>query len=191
MILKDVIELSAVFCNRTKLMETGVFLQTSSNALVADVLNSDADLGRLIECANIILREMASDYLPLEVSEEVSATNGVIYFSALSKNIYEPLKLEKNGIGAPYKVYGDCIKAQSGDYTLSYLYLPSNKSLFDTVDCSVKASDRLIAYGTAAEYFTQNGLYEEAKLFDKRYKEGLLNCSRYRRSQRLPQMRWI
>ena len=53
-----------------------------------------------------------------------------------------------------------------------------------------KVDERLVAYGAIAEYMFLTGMYDEASMWDKRYKDLIQTTLYPNRSIRIPQRRW-
>ena len=58
----------------------------------------DSEINTIVKCINMIVSEIASDYLPVEFSEEVEAVNGIIPYDSLSKRLINLKKITKNNI---------------------------------------------------------------------------------------------
>ena len=56
----------------------------------------DSEINTIVKCINMIVSEIASDYLPVEFSEEVEAVNGIIPYDSLSKRLINLKKITKN-----------------------------------------------------------------------------------------------
>lgn len=48
-----------------------------------------AEIDRLVRCANLVIGEAASDYLPLKTRETVTTDDGEIEYSKLTKSIID------------------------------------------------------------------------------------------------------
>lgn len=147
---------------------------------------------QLLHCFNIIENELALDYLPLKAETEVESPTGVIAYSDLPKNVVRVLKVQDQwGNDVPFKIYPEYLQAQSGTFKVAYAYTPEEKTLGGESDFTLFASVRLFAYGMASEYALMNGLYEEAAVWEKKYKDAIKRTYRLNVGKTLRSRRWV
>ena len=169
--VKDVLLLCAKMLNLT---DAASYLTTGTGT-------QNADVQALLSCFNVVENEIALDYLPLYAEQEVHTQTGEMKYTALNKNVVNVLRVrDESGKSLPFKLFPDQLKTQSGKIVITYTYAPKNKSLTDECECSVQVSTRLLAYGIAAEYAFAQGMFEEAAVWDKKYKDAIeaANCKK-------------
>ncbi len=150
------------------------------------------DTERLLECFNLVENELALDYLPLYAEETLQSATGSIDFSALSKAAVRILQVtDEWGNSVKYRLFPDYLKTQPGKLLISYTYTPKRKELGEESDFVLQASSRLFAYGMAAEYSLMTGRYEEAAIWDKKYKEAIDAAYRARPCERIKSRSWV
>ena len=146
----------------------------------------------LLRCFNIVENELALDYLPLKCEETFQSQTGAIDYAALSKKAVRILSVkDESGNSVPFKTFPDHLKTQAGVLQVLYSYLPEEKALSGESDFKTLASKRLFAYGVAAEYCLSCGLYEEAAVWDKKYKEAIAAVYKMHPPKRIASRRWI
>jgi hypothetical protein len=146
----------------------------------------------LLRCFNIVENELALDYLPLKCEETFQTQTGAIEYSALSKKAVRILSVkDESGNSVPFKMFPDKLKAQSGILQILYSYLPDEKKMNGESDFKTLASKRLFAYGVAAEYCLSCGLYEEAAVWDRKYKEAIAAVYKAHPPRRIASRRWV
>ena len=91
----------------------------------------------------------------------------------------------------PYQLFPSYLKTQPGKVCVTYTYAPEKKELLGTSDFSAAVSTRLIADGMAAEYAIATGLFEDAAVWDKKYKEGIRAAYRLQKCKRIRSRRWV
>lgn len=117
----------------------------------------------LLACFNVVENELALDYLPLYATH-VCNSNIVNY----AEFEYNPVRIV--GCNCKFKIYPTHIEAKETITNIQYAYTPNNKELYD--ECSYsKDFLKCLAYGTISEYLTTQGFYEEAVLWNKKYKK--------------------
>ena len=146
----------------------------------------------LIRCFSTVENELALDYFPLTAEETLQTQTGAVYFSEFSRSAVRVLKItDEWGNSVPFKLYPDYLKAQSGLLHIVYCYTPQEKSIQDSSDFTLFVSVRHFAYGMAAEYALSVGLFEEAAVFSKKYKDAIAASYRLSPSKKIRARRWV
>ena len=118
----------------------------------------------LLSCFNIIEHELALEYLPLYETHQCNSK--VVKYSELE---YNPVRIIACSCGK-FKLYPTYIEGKETITEIKYAYTPHPKSLYD--ECSYNEDIlKCITYGTVAEYLTSQGFYEEAILWNEKYKK--------------------
>ena len=145
----------------------------------------------LLRCFNIVENEVALDYLPLYAETEVETQTGAVQYACLPNAIVRVLRVcDEWGNSVPFKIFPDHIQTQSGKIKIAYTYAPESKALDGESDYTVQASARLFAYGVATEYSLAKGMFEEASVWDKKYKDAITAAYRSRPCRILRSRRW-
>ena len=151
----------------------------------------NVDVQELLRCFNVVENEIALDYLPLHAEQEVNTKTGEIKYTALHKNVVGVLRVrDESGKSIPFKLFPDQLKTQSGKIVITYTYAPEEKTLTDECECRIQVSKRLLAYGIAAEYAFAQGMFEEAAVWDKKYKDAIEAANCKKPSHILRSRRW-
>ncbi|MEG1528005.1 MAG: hypothetical protein RR248_04050 [Clostridia bacterium] len=171
--LSEIIQLADLLLG-TK-VDSNVFVKTSMDAELSSYL-SQKPLSLLCECANLTLAEIACDYIQL-CYKEVIVSNGIIDYKAFTKDVLSVLRIEDNKQKIKFRYTSSGVETdKGGKFEVIYTYKPKKCGFLDEVEKSVAITDRLIAYGIASEYCLLSGMYDEASIWDKRYKDAL-RCS--------------
>lgn len=151
----------------------------------------DNEINTIIKCINMIISEIASDYLPVEYEEDVEVVNGIIPYENLSKRLINLKKVTKNQSKIDAKMYPDEILVNTdGIVHVQYLYMPAQIGLGGVIELSPKITLMLIVYGVLGEYCLLQGRYEDSMLYDKRYREMLKVACRVTKEIRLKHGWW-
>ena len=190
--IRDIVELAAVLLQKHEIINTGIFAQTESRDWVEAELNGNRELRLIIRCANLVLKEVACEYIPLYHKQNMVSHDGKINYSDFEKSLLEIKKIKnKYGNEVRYFTLPDYVAVEDGNFEVSYAFIPDDKGFFDEIDFSgTKACDRLFAYGTAAEFCLISGMYEDALMWEKRYKDALLVATRKTGEKVMPKRRW-
>lgn len=145
----------------------------------------------LVECFNIVENELALDYLPLYAEEELCTETGAILFSQLGDSAVRILRVEDEwGNGLKFSLFPVYLKTQPGKVKVTYTYTPKRKELNGSSDFVLQASPRLLAHGIAAEYSLATGRFEEAAIWDKKYKDGIQAAYKAAPCKKMRSRRW-
>lgn len=159
-----------------------------------DIMNlpqDDEEINTIVKCINMVISEIASDYLPVEFEEEVEVINGVIPYDNLSKKLINLKNVTKNSTKIDTKMYPNelLVKADSM-VRVQYMYMPNAVKLGDIISLSPKITLMLIVYGVLGEYCLLQGRYEDSSLYDKRYREMLKIACRVTKEIKLKHGWW-
>jgi hypothetical protein len=149
-------------------------------------------VSNLVRCFNLVENQLALDYLPLFAEDEFYSETGVIDFSSLTKSPIRIVKV-RDAVGQDLKftLFPAYLKPEVGKVIVRYSYAPKEKTLQDSSDFLLYASVRLFAYGMAAEYFTASGLYEEAAVWNVKYKDAIKAAYQQSPNRKIKTRRWI
>lgn len=180
MTVKDAVELAAVYLQLEDVLSTSSFTGTlnanTNPSVTADSLTT-RNINLLIRCTSLVLGQIASDIIPLKTKQTLTSSAGSILLSGLTSKLYKVLSVKRNGRKVAFKVYPTYIDIgeRDGEFEVEYNYLPSDKTaLTDNIDEVGNLIDaRTIAYGVASEYAYISGLFEEAKMWEEKFKNAL------------------
>ena len=128
-----------------------------------ELLDIDSNKEDLLHCFNIIENDLALDYFPLYETQQCDSK--IVYFSELKKNIVRMVDCN-----CKFKIYPDCIKSKENITEIKYTYVPEEKDLYD--DCSYGDEYfNCFIYGVISEYLLCQRFYEEAALWNRKYKK--------------------
>ncbi len=164
---------------------------------VSDYLDGGASAGKklteeLLECFHTVENELALDYLPLYAEEELVSQTGAVFFSQLDRAAVRIVEVQDGqGNALKFQLFPQYLKTQSGKLKIRYSYTPEKKSLNDESDFGLHVSVRLFAYGMAAEYAIQNGLFAEAGVWDRKYKDAIAAVYKATPNKKIASRRWV
>lgn len=186
MTVKDILKLVCSFVGEREILEKFEAEDSTFSAREEKKINS------MVKCYNLVMQEIASDYLSLMIKEEIDVEDSILNFSDLSKfvvNIYE-IK-NRFGINLKFKLFPNYVEINGKAKSIVYSYLPDEKALDDEVELFYGLSARVIAYGVASEFLLIEGISEDAEIWEERFKESLFVLSRKRGEHVLPKRNWI
>ena len=155
----------------------------------ADVRALEGEVSALLRAYNLTESETALVYRPLRLSEKVSSADGTIAYSVFSERPVNVEKVWKEGEEINFTLLADALKTAAGEVEVLYRYAPAAKTAEDDSEYG-QGEARALALGTCCEYALSSGMYDEAVMWDKRYKDALAALCRTRGGTRNGR-RWV
>ena len=150
--------------NAAKLLELNI-PQNDEAALI------DAETKLLTTCADMILNEMAAEYFSCVDIYSVES-DGIVYFEDFPKEVFSIIGVSMGTTPVNFKVYGNKVVTTNGSIHIKYTYTFGKLDYNAEVDYPEHIA-RVAAYGIAAEYCLIKALYDEAVMFQKRFREAI------------------
>lgn len=146
----------------------------------------------MVKCYNLAMQEIASDYIPFLMKEEIDVENSILNLSNLSKKVVNIYEIKNRfGICLKFKLFPEYIEIDGKAKSIIYSYLPDEKMLEDEAELCCGLTARVLAFGIASEYLLIEGISEDAEIWEERFKESLFVLSRKRGEHILPKRKWI
>ena len=148
----------------------------------------DEKTSKLLDCLNMTQNDIATHYFPIRIREEVAGKN--IAYSSLSREIISVLSgYDKFFRALKFKEYESAVEFAGNAKYIEYSAVPHKMTLSSTLE--IKCPIQIVAYGVLSEYFLLVNDYEDAEIFEERFKESLLSFSHKHGELRLRNRRWI
>ena len=189
MIVKNVLKNAINYLGLTHLFNTTMF-----DGAIAPTNDEQAEISTLINCLNLVINQVASEYVTLKDEVSINTSNGVVYFSKLSNRVVSDiLNVKQSGIKVSYIIKPDRLETVPGQVEIEFAYQPRQiNSLTETIDFSnFKLNERVLAYGVVAEYNFLYANYDDATIWDNRFKNSLANLIRPHRDVKVKERLWI
>ena len=150
------------------------------------------DINLFLRCYNIVINEIAAEYFPLNTAETFETADGKIYFKDFDKTPSDILKVYgENFEELPYELFTTYTETKAGKVNIKYNYIPEASGFTDNfIYENTKIQNRIVVFGTAAEYFLVKGMYNEAQIWQNRYKDGLLSSLTPRKLKKMKARIW-
>lgn len=165
------------------------------DSVAVDLEGSANDYGRdtqaLLTAVSLVENEIALDYLPLKAEDTVVNDLGIVRFSHLSNAPVRILSVtDEWGNAEKFEIFPDFIRVKRGKVKILYTYAPIEKTLDQQLETASVVSARVFAYGVCKEYCTAVGLYEQAGVWDRKFKDGMMAAMRLGKSRVVASRRW-
>lgn len=189
MTIKNILKIACLFLGKENIINA-LNLENMESALEGE----KNEIQFLISCLNLVCEEIATDYIPLNMREKISLEDGKLLISSLSKKLLEVISIkDKNGYKVKYKNFPNYLEIDGDAAEILYRYRPDEITKIDDSleNFSNKVSEKIIAFGVAMEYCFIQGLYDDAQIWEKRFKDALLVRASKKANMKLPVRRWI
>ena len=181
---------------KTAIYYSAMFLQLEEvcNALEGETADEETEreIELLRKCGNLIVSEIASDWVKLMRREKVTVKNGELRFTSLQKQAIDIHSLfDKWGKSVSFEHMYDKIYAPDGEYIVEYSVFPDELALDDDLPFVLaKPSERAIAYGIASEYCVISGLTADATIWESRFIDAMKSASIKQKEKRVKRRGW-
>lgn len=169
----------------TYVFETNSFGENENEEIIKNV-------NLLLKCVNLVINTICSEYVKLKDSTYIYTDTCKIDYSELSdNNITNIISVENDYKMVPFTDFGReiCVE-RIGKYKVTYLYTLPDYDFGDDI-AEIKLPTKDIAYGVAGEYLYINKLYDDAVVWDTRFKNSLLNLLSNRKHLYIRPRRWF
>jgi len=159
--------------------------------MLEDVDNVDLKL--LLNCVNLINDTIATDYINLKETLNITNISGRLKYKDLTdKHIYKIISVKDafdNGLA--FKADMNGITCPTGDIKITYSYFPKTVGFNDEINCyGCSLTERVFAFGVVSEYLFIKFNYDDAAIWDDRFKNAMKNIVRHRKEIIMPKRRW-
>ena len=166
------------------------FIGEEEIADLIETMPDDERIAKLLKIFNLVRNEVASEFLPVLESEELDIKDFKLPFSAFK---FKPLKIimvkDRFGRKLKFRAFPDYLMVQASRAKVTYSYQPAEVNLEDEIDDNLP--ERVYAYGVAREYLMREGMFEDAEIFEVRFKNSLQVLLRKNSSTFLARRRWV
>ena len=139
--------------------------------------NDEVNQKILFRCANLVVTNVASNYVDCIASQSFFVTDGKIMYKQFKHTF-----LKIKSVSCRYDLFINYIAVPNGKVDVTYAYVPEFKS--KNVDINMNQS--LLLYGILHEYAGISGLVDEEKLFGKKFEQLLFATRETGRARRMP-----
>jgi len=152
------------------------------------------EINLLVECVNLTNVNIATNYSKLIETKTINNYSGVIKYSSLTNEaIYSIVCVKnENGRDLDFSLTTSGINTKKGTVSVKYSYFPKDVEYYDSIDnYPTKISERDFVYGAISEYLYAKGVFNEAQVWEERFKNEMQSKLRAQKNIRLRTSRWI
>lgn len=147
---------------------------------------------KLLNSFNLCISEISTDYIPLLTSQTMMPIGKKLYINNNDmKQIYE-IRV-KGGKKIKYKLFEGFVEVVFGGMVEVISFAtPQKLNLNGQFNgFGGKVSEKCLALGTVAEYCFLTALFDDAKIWDNRFRQALERACSKKDSVVLPERRWL
>lgn len=184
MTVKEIVRLAAEMLGR----------QDLSEAIDALEGEPEGEVKSLVRCFQLVENEVALDYFPLKKEEPFAPEGHKVSYTRFSSAPVDVLKVtDGNGKAVEFEIRPTHIylPETNGVVSVTYSYAPAPKTIAQSSEFSGKISARLLAYGVASEFSLACARYQEAAMWEKRFRDALKCVNLCRRRLSMRSRRWV
>lgn len=169
----EILKLSATFLGLDQTVE---YLSSDKSQEPSDEVKQQ--INQLTIFMNYVLREITKEHFPLVQKETVTSDqDGKIYFSKFKRNATQ-IKDVKNflDLSCHFEIFPDFLKVENPntEYKVFYAYSPKTiLNLDDEIEIPFGVDYFVICFGIASEFALVKGLYDEAEMWESKFKAEL------------------
>lgn len=187
MFVKEIIKVSAEYLDIKNLIDF-IDGKVESNDEIQSDINS------LVLAVNMVNSFVASSYIELiNVKDVMPDKDGKINYIDIDENgVIEIKNITSNsGEKIAFKCMPSGVVLDNDTLCkIEYSYFPSRVIFEDNIDYFSKLNKYIFAMGVVSEYLYLKGNIDDAYMWDKRFKNSIMNIVRPRRSITIPERRW-
>lgn len=186
---KEIIKNVCIYLGKEELLSSS-FFEENGNEL-SPINQKDLDL--MLKCLNMITEEISMEYLPLTKTKQVQLVNGAINVYDIDPSIQEVLSVKSMaGRTLRYSIIANKLICLASKVEVTYKVYPDEIDINGNAESfDGKLSARVLAYGVASEYCFLQMLYDDAALWESRFKNALMVASRKKGELRLKVKGWL
>ena len=145
------------------------------SALLLDIELTEEVKPILVRCYNLIEHELATDYFPILEVDKFFNVDDKIYYKDFSRKGYMIKGVQDfRGDKVNYVLRLEYLELQKnydgGTFFVKYYYTPDEKDFHSQCTYGVEYIN-ILKYGVASEYCLVTGDFEQAKIYNDKYKE--------------------
>lgn len=182
MLVKDIVMLACEFTEN----------QDIKDSLENNNLNDEQALvvESLTECFNLVNNEIACEYLPIVKVERIKGKDFKFNFDLLASKVLQVLEVrDSNGRRIKFRVFDDYFVAKAGEVEVFYSTVPKAYGLQENFVSVIP--ERVYAYAVAREYYFLRTMFDDADIWEERFKNSLQVLLAKKSTVIMSRRRWI
>lgn len=151
------------------------------------------EINLLVDCVNLTSCNIATNYVKIYEVKTIKNNKNIISFSDITKNMIYDIVSVKNPFGknVEFTITANGIIAKGDTVSIKYSIFPTDVDFEDDVNnFPIKVAERNFVYGVLSEYLYAKGVFDEALVWEERFKNEMINIVRVQKSVIFKNRRW-
>ncbi len=189
MTAKEIIKNVCTYLGKEEILESSFFEENGAELTKTQT----KDINKIVDCINYCVEEIASEYLPILKTKMFDLSNGEINLKDIDSSLQEIISVKSHaGKTLRYAVSDKKLICLASKVEITYKVYPTHITTSSTCeDFDGRISARVLAYGVASEYCFLEMLYDDATLWESRFKNALLVAGRKKGEIKLKKRGWF
>ena len=188
MTVLDVLETASLYLNLRNDFDY-YFNENNNTSPSSEVQNKFATM---LKALNLIVQEVAVEFKPVYMEENLNFVNGVGDLSSLTETVNKVVCVKD--IFKSYKfsvINGKILADVNGEKIIKYSYIPEELSQTDDIPFDEQVGEKTLAFGVCMEYLFLNNVLDEVSVWEDRFYKSLKNSLRNVGRYNMPKRRWL
>jgi len=151
------------------------------------------EINLLVDCVNLTNSNIAANYIKIFNIKKINNNKGTISFSSISTDlIYEVVSVkDSSGKDVNFTITPSGIITKTGEVSIRYSYFPKDVEFSSVItNYPTKISERNFVFGVISEYLYVKGVFDEALVWEERFKNEMQSLVRTQKSIVTKSRRW-
>lgn len=187
---KEILKNVCVYLGKEEILASSLFEENGEELTELQT----KEVNKILNCINLVTEEIATEYLPIYNEKEVNLTNGEIIVLDIDENIHEIISIKnKFGKNLKFKYVNGKIVCLATKAKICYTTKPKSvvKIEDEVENFAERLTARVLGYGVASEYCYLEMLYDDATIWETRFKNALLISARKKGEIKLKKRGWL
>jgi hypothetical protein len=151
-------------------MKLDEIIKDAGKIVGVSVAKTSSNYSVLFRCANLVVSNIAVNYLDCVDVEKFNVEDGKIDFSQFQKNCFKIRSVKMYNNEIDYDLYMNRLTVPNGEVTVEYAYIPKfTDGEQEIVSVMGKFDESILLYGIVAEYASISGLFTEHKIYSGKF----------------------
>ena len=148
---------------------------------------TERDVNLIVNCLNQTLTTIATEYIELLTSENITVVNGEFDLDDLEKNFYKIKRVENN---EKFEIVDNKLRLNNGNYKIIYSYYPEELELNDEFDFYENLSKYAICYGICSQYCLILGDFAQSETWESKFENAMEMAKSQLKVMSIKNRRW-
>ena len=182
-----------IIINVSKILELDDVVEYLSDESIVPYESILEDVEKLTLAVNMLNAVVASQYIELKDCKVIEVNSDIVSYSSITdKQIIEVKEvLSADGVPVSYKKMANGIKCSCNKVEITYSYFPSIVAIDDEINYYIGVDILTFSLGVVGQYLFLKGDFEEAYIWDEKFKQTISSVIKTKRKIVMPSKRFL